>query len=281
VIAATLALLRGHLLEFSRVRAALYWTVAFPLLFLFVFQLAFSQGSVERATWLMPGLFTITLISGSFFGVSIRMVNERENGILRRLRAEPIGPLPVVLAHGLTSIGILALSLLIQGVVGWAVFHFTIAGNPLTLAFVLLLGALSLVPLGLIVGSVARDARSAPPLNNALFFPMIFLSGAAIPFSYLPTWMQHLARVMPTTYLVEALQGVMMRGTGLVRLAAPLAVLVLTAAVGVGLNGMLFRWESAEPVPRGRLWIAVAVMAAVWVGALLFAPALEMARIRP
>src|SRR5207247_4757817 len=108
-----------------------------------------------------------------------------------------------------------------------------------------------------IAGSIARVTRAAPAITNFLFFPMMFLSGAAIPFPFLPAWMQRLARLVPTTYLVESLQGVMVRGQGLGRLRGPLLVLALMAAIGIGLNGLLFRWVSTEPVRRGRVTLSL------------------------
>ena len=49
-----------------------------------------------------------------------------------------------------------------------------------------LCGACALVPIGLIVGSAARDIRTAPAIANLLFFPLMFLSGSAMPFAFLP-----------------------------------------------------------------------------------------------
>jgi len=272
------ALLAAHLLSFLRSKAAFYWTLAFPLFFLFMFGFVFGRGSAEAASFLMPGLFTITLLSGSFFGVAMRMVTERETGVLRRLWVTPVHPVVVVSAHGATALVTLMLSLVLQGVIARLVFKITVAGSWVALGVVLVAGALALIPIGLITGSVARDSRSAPAIANSLFFPLMFLSGSAIPFAFLPGWMQKVARLIPTTYLLEALQGVMVRGEGLKRIAGPVAVLLLTSLLGVGLNGLLFRWESTEPVRKGRLAIALAGLGALYAGAYFLAPALRMSK---
>ncbi len=57
--------------------------------------------------------------------------------------------------------------------------------------------------MGLLVGSTARDIRTAPAIANLLFFPMMFLSGSAMPFAVLPEGVQRFARLLPTTYLNE------------------------------------------------------------------------------
>src|SRR5207244_1458661 len=123
-------------------------------------------------------------------------------------------PVAIVLAHGAMALTTLAVSLLIQTLVAMLMFGFRVHGNPLMLMLMLLLGGVALIPLGLVVGSVARDSKVAPAMTNFLFFPLMFLSGAAIPFPFLPEWLQRLARLVPTTYLVESLQGVIVRGVG-------------------------------------------------------------------
>ena len=278
---ATLALYRGHLLTYRRNRTSIYWTLAFPLFFLLMFGYVFGRGDPEAARFVMPGLFTITIISGSVFGIAMRLVTEREIGILRRHRATPVSAVAIVLAHGATALTTLMVSMTLQLVVARALFKFHIAGSPFVFLLVLLLGGAALIPIGLIVGSIARDTRAAPAIANFVFFPLMFLSGSAIPFMMLPGWMQSLARLVPTTYTNEALQAVVVRGQGLAQVTGPLSVLALTSVVGVALNGLLFRWESTEPVNPRRLMLALGGLAVLYAGVYFLAPALGMATFRP
>lgn len=269
-------LTRAALLQSFRSRTALFWNVLFPLVWLFLFGYIFGQGDPARVSLLMPGLFTITLISGAFFGVSYLMVSERETGILRRYRVTPVNAATIVLANSFRALTMLALSVTIQASVGYLAFGYTIKGSLLVMALMMGLGAVAFVPLGLIVGSVAQDMRTAPAISNLLFFPLVFGSGAAFPYWMLPDWVQAIGRLVPSSYLVEALQGVMLRGEGLVDLLAPAGVLLLTAAVGAGLNSLLFRWESSEPVNRRGLLIALLVLLAVLLAAAATTPAFQM-----
>jgi ABC-2 type transport system permease protein len=278
---AFLALYRGHLLSYQRTRTAIYWSLAFPVFFLLMFGFVFGRGNPEDTRFVMPGLFTITIISGSMFGIAMRVVSERETGILRRHRVTPVSPVAVVTAHGATALTTLAMSFVIQLIVAGLLFHFQPKGPVWAFVLVFLLGGAALIPIGLIVGSVARDSRSAPAIANFLFFPLMFLSGSAIPFTMLPAWMQGVGRLLPTTYINESLQAVVVRGEGLSKVAVPLVVLALTALIGIALNGLLFRWESTDPVRKDRVLIAVGGLALLYVGAWLFAPALGMTSFRP
>ena len=265
------------LLSTVRSKAALFWTLAFPIFLLVIFAFIFGGGDGDRVSYLLPGLWTITVISASFFGLSMVMVQERENGTFRRYRVTPVSPVAVVTSFAIVQLLTLAASLLLQSLVAKLAFGITSQGSVLLVVLMLFLGCLAFVPLGLIVGSVARDMKIAPVLTNLIFFPMMFLSGAAVPFFFLPKAVQAVARLLPATYLVESVQGVMVRGEGLAQLQAPVIVMLVTAAVGLALNGLLFRWESSQSIPRRNIALAVGGILAIYVVAALVAPELRMA----
>ena len=267
---------RVYLLQAVRSKTAIFWNLVFPLVWLFLFGFVFGRGDPLVISALIPGLFTITIMSSAFFGVSYVLVMERETGILRRYRVTPVSPLVIVLANSCRALAMMLVSLLIQGVVAWLVFDIRIAGSLLSVFAVIVLGAAAFVPLGLLVGSVAQDMRTAPAISNLLFFPLMFGSGAAIPAWMLPGFMQTVSRFIPSSYLVESLQGVMVRGEGLLDLLGPITVLLLTLVVGAGLNSLLFRWESSDPVDRRRLLMVVAALIVLFAAAALLAPSFHM-----
>lgn len=273
------ALVRAQLTETVRSKTALFWTLAFPLIFLFVFGFVFAGGRKEGATFLMPGLLTISVLSGSFFGVAMRMVVARETGALRRLRVTPVTAVAVVLSYGAVAFVTLSLTVAVQLLVARAVFKITVAGPLFSLVLALVAGFLAFVPLGLFVGSVARDSKTAPAITNLIFFPTMFLSGAAFPFAFLPEWIQRIGRLLPATYLVDLLQGVIVRNDSARELAGPAAVLLLTFAVGMALNALLFRWQTDDPISGRNLGIATLGLAAVFISAALFSPELAMRRL--
>ena len=277
MIRSTLALIRAQLTEIRRSKMALFWMTAFPLGFLLLFGFVMARGDGRVMAFLMPGLLTTTLMSGSLFGVAIPLVQQREIGLLRRLRVTPAHAASIAIAHGVTAIMTGLISLAVLMILGRLLFGMQMAGSWLTLAGVYLCGACALVPIGLLVGSTARDVRSAPAIANMLFFPMMFLSGSAMPFAVLPEGVQRFARLLPTTYLNESYTGVIVRGEGLWTLAGSLAVLLVIGVVGIVLSSMLFRWEGTDPIPRRSVaMIAIAFTVILGVSALA-APALRMA----
>lgn len=275
-IRSVIALIGAQLTELRRSKTALFWMMSFPLGFLFLFGFVMARGDARVMAVLMPGLLTTTLMSGGLFGVALPMVQHRENGLLRRLRVTPVTAAAVAIAHGVTATMTGFLSLLILMTLARLVFNMQLAGSWFALAGVYLCGAAALIPMGLLVGSTARDMRTAPAIANLLFFPLMFLSGSAMPFAFLPEGVQRFARLLPTTYLVDAYSSVIVRGDSLLPIAGSLAVLIGIGMVGVVLTSMLFRWEGTEPISRRALaTIAVAFVAVLGVSALA-APAFRM-----
>ena len=276
MIRCILALIRAQLTELRRSKTALFWMTAFPIGFLLLFGFVMARGDARVAAFMMPGLLTTTLMSASLFGVALPLVQQREIGLLRRLRVTPVPAAAVAIAHGITAIMTGLISLVVLMNLAKLLFGAQMAGTWPMLIAAYLCGACALVPMGLLVGSTARDIRTAPAIANLLFFPMMFLSGSAMPFAVLPEGVQRFARLLPTTYLNEIYSGVIVRGEGLMTLAGSLAVLLAIGGVGIVLTSMLFRWEGTDPIPRRSLaMIAIAFSLTLGVSALA-APAFKM-----
>jgi len=276
MIRPTLALIRAQLTEIGRSKTALFWMTAFPIGFLLLFGYVMARGDARVAAFMLPGLLTTTLMSAALFGVALPLVQQREIGLLRRLRVTPVPAAAVAIAHGVSAIVTGLISLVVLMILAWLLFGARMAGSWPALVVTYLCGACALVPMGLLVGSTARDIRTAPAIANLIFFPMMFLSGSAMPFAVLPEGVQRFARLLPTTYLTESYNGVIVRGEGVLTLAGSLVVLLAIGAVGVVLTSMLFRWEGTEPIPRRSLAIIAAAFALTLGVSALAAPAFKM-----
>jgi imidazolonepropionase-like amidohydrolase/ABC-type multidrug transport system permease subunit len=266
LLRSTLAIVRVQLIEIRRSKTALFWMTAFPVGFLLLFGFVMARGDARVTTFMMPGLLTTTLLSGSLFGLAFPLVQQRESGLLRRWRVTPVPSAAVAIAHSVTSLMTGLVSLFALMLLARVVFDVRPAGSWLTLVVVFVCGACALIPMGLLVGSTARNIRTAPAIANLLFFPLMFLSGSAIPFAVLPDGVKRFARLLPTTYLVDTYSSVIVRGEGPIAIAGSLAVLLGVGTVGIMLSSMLFRWEGTDPIPR-RALATIALAFSVTLGA--------------
>jgi imidazolonepropionase-like amidohydrolase len=121
--------------------------------------------------------------------------------------------------------------------------------------------------------------KTAPAISNLLFFPMMFLSGAAMPLFLMPGWLQRVAALLPATYAVEVLQAAIVRGDVFDGLAVPAGILILTGLLALAFDARLFRWERREPMDRRGLALAVACLAIVYLAA--FAGGVKLRSARP
>ena len=81
---------------------------------------------------------------------------------------------------------------------------------------------------------------------NALYLPMVFLSGAFFSVSAMPRFLEAVAEVLPLTYLLRALRDVFVGAESRAGSVGSLAVLLVWGAIGVAIATRTFRWE-----PRG------------------------------
>jgi ABC-2 type transport system permease protein len=178
------------------------WGILFP----FAFVLAFAIRSPGNLRDLVPGLLSLTLLFGTSSMEATVIVFERRTGSLERLLLAPIrlpallaGKLLGGMAFGLTVTAVvLAVTLVLFGAAGvqWP-----------SLLLALLLGAAAFGALGAFVSVAVREIFEAQTLANLIRFPMMFLGGVFVPVTALPPVLQVMARLLPLTYLVEALQG--------------------------------------------------------------------------
>ncbi len=271
-----LALVRAQAIEIMRSKTALFWMLAFPCGFLLLNGYVMARGDARVAAYMMPGLLTTTLMSGGLFGVALPLVQQRENGLLRRLRVTPVSALAIALSHGITTLLSSCVSLVLLMSLARVLFRIEMVGSWVSLFGVFLCGAIALIPLGLLVGSTARDMRTAPAIVNLVFFPLMFLSGSGFPLAMMPDGIKSFARFLPTTYLVDAYSSVIVRGDGLGAIAGTLVALVAFGVLGMTMTAMLFRWEGTDRISRRALASIVVGFVAILTASAIAAPALRI-----
>jgi ABC-2 type transport system permease protein len=166
----------------------------------------------------------------------------REGGILKRLRATPLGPATILTAHVLVKLLFTALTLAALAAAGRRFYPVDLDPPLLSFGVALLLATLSLVSLGVILASMVPTARFAQPIAAVILYPMLGLSGLFTPIEALPSALQALARVLPLTYVVSLLRGIW-RGDGWLAHAGDLAAIALIFAICTAVSVQVFRWE--------------------------------------
>lgn len=202
-----------------------------------------SGAQIRYVDWLIPGVLGMNMMFSALFGVGYVIVRYRKNGVLKRLKATPLTPFEFLAAQVVSRLGlILVITSLVYLGTNY-VIDFSMHGRYLNLLLVLVLGAFSLISLGLVVAARIRSEEMAGGLLNMVSWPMMFMSGVWFSLEGLHPWVQKVAQLFPLTHITEAARAIMIDGAGLADIAPHLIVLALMSIFFLLLGSWLFRWE--------------------------------------
>jgi ABC-2 type transport system permease protein len=235
---------------FWRNPAAAFFTFAFPLIFMFVFQAIFGDqvenNDLTAAAFYTPAIVAFSIVNACFTSLAMTTVAVREDGILKRVRGTPM-PAGVYLAARICHAVLVGLLLvLVVSAFGALVYNVAFPWSQLpALVLTLLIGSASFCALGLAITGIVPNERAAPAVVNAIILPLLFISDV---FLHIPSdnLLAKIGNVFPVRHFAVALQGIwtpQMNGpldpTDLVWVAA-------WAVIGLVIALRTFRWE-----PRG------------------------------
>src|SRR4029077_16096697 len=178
------------------------------------------------------------------------LVMFREQGILRRFHVAPITSSDL-LASSIVANYVLTLpTVLLELLFASVIFHVPNLGNPVSLFLLISIGIVSFGSLGLVVARVPHTMQETQVLNQLLWLPLIFLSGATFPLAYLPRPVQRFGLFLPATYLVNGLQQTIVNSATAWSRYAEILSLACWAGLTFFLSAQLFRWDSQAKTPR-------------------------------
>ena len=201
-----------------------------------------AQGLPRAVSADLPIFASMFIAVGAVLSLVAIMAIYRESGILKRLRATPLRPHTILLAHVLVKLLFSAVTVAAMVLAGRRYFPVE-AGVPLvSFGLAVLFSTVSVLSLGFLIASVVPTARFAQPLGAMVLYPMLGLSGLFVPIEALPPGLQAVARVLPFTYAVSLLKGIW-RGDGWYAHAGDVAVLVVVFTLFAAVSARVFRWE--------------------------------------
>ncbi len=231
-----------------------FFSVIFPLGMFFLYAGIFAKGNPRVVSFFLGPVIALNVM-GSFWGLSAMLVMFREQGILRRFHVTPVTATDMlgssILANYLLTLPTVFVELLFARLI----FHVNNLGDLVSLAVLVTVGTVSFASLGLVVASVTNTMQETQVLNQLIWLPLIFLSGATLPIAYLPKVAQGVAVFLPATYLVTGLQGAMYSSFPVWKLLTQILALAFWTILTFFVATQLFRWEPESKIPRNaKLW---------------------------
>ena len=249
----------------TRVRLALrnkmffFFSVVMPLGFFLLYCGIFAKGVPQSVRFFLGPVLALNVM-GSFWGLSATLVMFREQGILRRFHVTPVTASDMLASSVLANFSLTLPVVFVELLCARFVFHVADLGNLLTTFLLVAIGTVSFGSLGLVVASVTNTMQETQVLNQLLWLPMLFLSGATLPVAYLSPYVQHFALFLPATYMVSGLQNGIYFSQHIWQLPIQLFSLVSWGLLSFFVAVQLFRWEPETKIPRNAKLLAAATV---------------------
>ncbi len=228
---------------FWRNPSAAFFNLGLPLLFLVFFGVIF-RGDQAQLNVLVPGIAGMSVMSGTFVALGHNMVALREQGVLKRMRGTPLPSGAYLGGLAANAVANTAIQLIFVLVAGNVLFGVEGVKDVPELVVFLVVGVVCFAALGVAFSHVIPNAESAPAYINAVFLPVIFVSGVFYDADDAPGFVKDIAEILPLTHLIDGLSGALVKGTSLADHAGDLAVLAVWAAFGIVFAVRGFSWEA-------------------------------------
>ena len=188
--------------------------------------------TMESVKFNIPGLIGLIMQNITIMLTAFALVKERERGTLEQLIVTPLKPSELMLGKLIPYVVIAFISVALVMGIGVFWFDMRIMGSTTLLlgcTFIFLLGALGI---GLLISTIARTQLQAMQMTFFFILPSVLLSGFMFPRAAMPQIIQALGLLIPLTYFLDILRGIILKGNGLQMIASNLGLL---AIFGIGI----------------------------------------------
>ncbi len=225
---------------------AVFFTLAFPVMLLILFGAIFGNEADEALSGYgqmdlsLPGYIGMIIGTIGMLGIPVSLANYRDLGILRRLRATPVQSGAVLWSHVVTQVVIAFVGIVLLFVMGSLFYDLRAPDGNIMIIPAIVIGAFSFFAVGFVLAGVMPTARTAQVVGMAIFYPMLFLSGAAMPRFIMPELVQDISLLLPLTHVVILIEDLWLYGTWNL---ISLTVVVMMLVLGLIVSRYTFRWE--------------------------------------
>ncbi len=187
-------------------------------------------------------LLTVGICATAFMGLPLTIADYRDKKILKHFFATPIRPLMILSVQVVIGMLTAFFSAALVSLLAVFGFGYRMEGNPFLFMGAFLLVMLSMYSIGMILASLCKTVKIANVVTTFVYFPMLFLSGATIPFELFPDAVQKVCNVLPLTHGIKLLKAVSLN-TWSQEIWISVALLIVFAVVGCIISVVSFKWD--------------------------------------
>jgi len=167
------------------------------------------------AYYMVPGIMGIILTMTMVMITSMAIVRERERGTLEQLIVTPLKPHELMLGKIIPYIFVGYVQATVALLVGILVFDLPIRGSIGLLYGLTSLFIIASLALGVLISTLTKTQMQAMQLSFFIFLPSVLLSGFMFPREAMPTLFYYIGMLLPLTFYLEIMRGIILKGIGI------------------------------------------------------------------
>jgi ABC-2 type transport system permease protein len=192
---------------------------------------AWYNPDLVSAIFIIPGLLGFILMQTTITITAMVVVRERERGTLEALIVSPLRRWELMIGKIVPNVLVAYAQMTFALAFGVWIFDIPIRGSLFLLYFLSLFFIMGTLGLGILLSTIARTQAQAMQMSYFIFIPSVYLSGVLFPVEAMPPLAKTVAYIIPLTYYVEIIRGIILKGIGISYLWTHLLVLTTIGAI--------------------------------------------------
>jgi ABC-2 type transport system permease protein len=201
--------------------------------------------TMRSPNFYIPGVIGIVLQIGTSFATAMAMVRERERGTLEQLLVSPLSRWGLMLGKLIPYLCVGMLMAVLLFAIMRFVFFVPIAGNFLAIMLATFVYIFALLSIGLLIGTKAENQMQALQMSMTFILPSVFFSGFIFPRETMPWIFYALGAILPTTYFIDLMRAIILRGAIFLEYWPSLAIMAAMAVFLFCVCSLRFRKKIA------------------------------------
>ncbi len=227
---------------FWRNPSAAFFNFLLPLLFLAFFGAIFHNNQHDLDV-IVPGIAGMAVMSTTFTALAFNITFLREQGVLKRIHGTPMPGLSYLLGIAGNAVTNTAVQIVLITVSGKVFFGTGWPKDYVELVVFVAAGVVCFASLGVAFSHVIPNFDSAPAYVNAVFLPVVAVSGVFFDPAHSPAFLKGIAQALPLYHLISGLSAAMVKGTSLAENVTALGVIAAWSVLGIFFAVRGFSWD--------------------------------------
>ena len=240
-------------LTFLKIEGKLVWKgigilifgICFPIILATLFGYVLSNDEVAGASNFdlsYAAVITIGILATGVMGVPLTIADYRHQGILKRFQVTPVSPFQILFAQGLIQLSSALVSFIGVTLVYYLLFNYELKGSWAIFLMTYTLVIIAMYSIGIFIGSLVPDQKSANIWSSVAYFTMLLFSGATIPYETMPRFFQYIMDILPLSHGIHLLK---QASTGESLKDGLFHIVILALCIVIGLCGAIkfFKWK--------------------------------------